>query len=257
MASARQIKTPWTAGHQNDPRADQPCQLTRTPSTTSTNKRWQWRTQAEHSRIKSGPPLMRRLGIHKNIPVSGTKLTLGLRVGFISSHLTADKLFSVNPRAITGPPKTSLVLEAKNMPALIIKPRFILGLLQWTQQQEDPITHECINRKIPSHMSAATGRSHHTRMQQQEDPITHKCINRKIPSHTNASTGSSHHTLMQQQEVPITLECSNRKFPSHSNAATGRSHHGRVERSKYSDQFHLKFVKYLFRGKQNYNIFYQ
>ena len=42
-----------------------------------------------------------------------TKLTLGLRVGFISSHLAADKLFPVNPRAITGPPKISLLLEAK------------------------------------------------------------------------------------------------------------------------------------------------
>ena len=66
---------------------------------------------------------MRGLGIHKNILVSGTKLKLGLRVGFISSHLTADKLFPVNPRAITGPPKMSPLLEAKSMPALIIKPR--------------------------------------------------------------------------------------------------------------------------------------
>ena len=69
---------------------------------------------------------MRRLGIHKNIPVSGTKLTLGLRVGFISSDLTVNKLFPVNPRAITGPPKMSLLLEAKSMRALIIKPRLIL-----------------------------------------------------------------------------------------------------------------------------------
>ena len=69
---------------------------------------------------------MRGLDIHKNIPVSVTKLTLGFRVFFISSHLTANKLFSVNPRAITGPPKMSLLLEAKSMPALIIKPRLIL-----------------------------------------------------------------------------------------------------------------------------------
>ena len=41
--------------------------------------------------------LMRRLGIHKNIPVSDTRLTLGRRIYFISSHLTADKLFPVNP----------------------------------------------------------------------------------------------------------------------------------------------------------------
>ena len=69
---------------------------------------------------------MRILNVHKNIPVSITKLTLGLRVGFISSHLIADKLFPVNPRAITGLPKMTLLLEAKIMPALIIKPRFIL-----------------------------------------------------------------------------------------------------------------------------------
>ena len=55
------------------------------------------------------------------ILVSLTKLTLGLRVGFISSHLTADKLFLVNSRAITGPPDMSLLLEAKSTPALIIK----------------------------------------------------------------------------------------------------------------------------------------
>ena len=69
---------------------------------------------------------MRGLNVHKNIPVSITKLTFGLRVGLISSHLIADKLFPVNPKAITGPPKMSLLLEAKSMPALIIKPRFIL-----------------------------------------------------------------------------------------------------------------------------------
>ena len=40
--------------------------------------------------------------------------------------MTADKLFPVNPTAITGPPRKSLLLEAKIMPALIIKPRFIL-----------------------------------------------------------------------------------------------------------------------------------
>ena len=69
---------------------------------------------------------MRRLGIHQNIPVSGTQLTLGLRVGFIGSHLSVDKLFPVNPRAITGPPKMSFLLEAKSVPALIIKPKLIL-----------------------------------------------------------------------------------------------------------------------------------
>ena len=69
---------------------------------------------------------MRTLDIHNNIPVSVAKLMLGLRVGFISSHLVVDKLFPVNPRAITGPPKMSILHEAKGMPALIIKPRPIL-----------------------------------------------------------------------------------------------------------------------------------
>ena len=61
----------------------------------------------------SGPTLMRGLNVHENIPVSITKLTLGLQVGFISSHLIVDKLFIINPSAITGPPKMSLLLEAK------------------------------------------------------------------------------------------------------------------------------------------------
>ena len=74
--------------------------------------------------LKSGPPLMRGLDIPKNITVSVTKLTLGLRVGFISSHLTADKLFPVNSRTITWssddePP----VWSEKHA---FIKPRLIL-----------------------------------------------------------------------------------------------------------------------------------
>ena len=67
---------------------------------------------------------MRRLGIHKNISVSDTKLTLGLRVCFIC--LITDELFPVNPRAITGPPTMSHLLEAKSMKVLIIKSRLIL-----------------------------------------------------------------------------------------------------------------------------------
>ena len=66
------------------------------------------------------------LDIHKNIPVSVTKLKLGFLVGFSSSHLTANKLFPVKGRAITGPPNVSLLLEAQSVPALIIKPRLIL-----------------------------------------------------------------------------------------------------------------------------------
>ena len=86
-------------------------------STIHINKLRQWRTRTEHCRLKSLPPLMRGLDIHKNSPVSVTKLTLGLQVGFISSHLTANKLFPVSLRAITWPPKMSLLLEAKSMPA--------------------------------------------------------------------------------------------------------------------------------------------
>ena len=80
-------------------------------STTLTNKRRQCRTRAEDHRLKSGLPLTRGLDIHKNPPVSVTKLTLSLRVGFISSHFLTEKLFQVHSRAITGPPKVSLMLE--------------------------------------------------------------------------------------------------------------------------------------------------
>ena len=41
-------------------------------------KRRQSLTRAEHRSLKSGPPLMRGLDIHKISPVSVTKLTLGL-----------------------------------------------------------------------------------------------------------------------------------------------------------------------------------
>ena len=54
---------------------------------------------------------MRGLDVHENIEVSDTKLMLGLRVCFISSDLTANKLFLINLRAITGPPKMSLLLD--------------------------------------------------------------------------------------------------------------------------------------------------
>ena len=36
------------------------------------------------------------------------------------------KFFTVNPKLITGPPKMSLLLEAKSIPALIIKLRLTL-----------------------------------------------------------------------------------------------------------------------------------
>ena len=97
---------------------------------------------------------MRGLNVHKNIPVSITKLTLGLRVGFISSHLIEDKLLSVNPRSITSPQKMSLLLEAKSMPALIIKPRFIHVMhtddLDWykTSNQQGKMLVQNLNRIV-------------------------------------------------------------------------------------------------------------
>ena len=109
---------------------------------------------SRNRRLKSGPPLMRGLNVHKNIPVSITKLMLGIRVGFISSHLTADKHFPVTPRAITGPPNMSLLLEAKSMPALIIKSRFILVShtddLGWyiTSNQQGKMFVQNLNRII-------------------------------------------------------------------------------------------------------------
>ena len=97
---------------------------------------------------------MRALDIHNNSPVSVTKLTLGLRVGFIGSHLTANKLFPVNPRAITGPPKISLLLEAKSMRALVIKPRLVLVTntddLGWyiTSNQQGQMFVQNLNRIV-------------------------------------------------------------------------------------------------------------
>ena len=75
---------------------------------------------------------MRGLDVHQNIDVSDTKLMLGLRVCFISSDLTANKLFPINPRAITGPPKMSLLLEVESPSAYIIEPWLILGILVMT-----------------------------------------------------------------------------------------------------------------------------
>ena len=97
---------------------------------------------------------MRRLYFHKNFPVLVTKLTLGLLVGSISSHLTVDKLLPVNPRMMSGPPKMSVLLEAKSMPALIIKPRIILVAhmndLGWyiTSNQQGQMLVQNLNRII-------------------------------------------------------------------------------------------------------------
>ena len=69
---------------------------------------------------------MKGLDVHENIDVSDTNLMLGLRVCFISTDLTANKLFPINPRAVTGPPKMSLLLVVKSTSALIIELRLIL-----------------------------------------------------------------------------------------------------------------------------------
>ena len=60
---------------------------------------------------------MRGLDVHENVDVSDTKLMLGLRVCFISSDLTANKLFLINPGVMTGLPKMSLLLEVENTSA--------------------------------------------------------------------------------------------------------------------------------------------
>ena len=67
---------------------------------------------------------MRGLNVHENIDVSDTKLMLGLRVCFICSD-SKKKLFPINPRVVTGPPKMSLLLEVESTSALIIEPRLI------------------------------------------------------------------------------------------------------------------------------------
>ena len=109
---------------------------------------------------------MRGLNVH--IPVSNTKLTIDLRVGFISSHLIADKLFPINPRAIKGSPKMSLVLDAKSMPALIIKPRFILVThtddLGWyiTSNQQLKMVVQNLNRIVRKpNVTPRRSRLHH------------------------------------------------------------------------------------------------
>ena len=69
---------------------------------------------------------MRELDVHENTVVSDTKLMIGLRVCFISSDLTANKLFPINPRAVTGPPKMSVLNEVESTSSLIIEQRLIL-----------------------------------------------------------------------------------------------------------------------------------
>ena len=122
--AADQQPPSWTACCRNDPPADQPYQQPHTPVHHRSSL-----TRAEHHRlIRVEYHLLYEETGHswEHNPVSVTKLTLGLRVGFICSHLIADNLLPVNQRAITGPPKMSLLHEAKITHALKIKPRLIL-----------------------------------------------------------------------------------------------------------------------------------
>ena len=71
-------------------------------SPTRTDLGRQWRTRAEHSRRKSGPPLTSGLDVHENIDVSDTKLMLGLWVCFISSPAWLDSVDRALVNRITG-----------------------------------------------------------------------------------------------------------------------------------------------------------
>ena len=124
---------PWTACSQNDMAAD-PALPTDSHTSSSSQpisggsdelKPNTADYRVDHHLLGEHPLIIRRKS-NKNIHVSHTKLTLGFQVGFISSHLTADKLFPILPKATTGLSKVSLMLEAKSIPALIIKPRLIL-----------------------------------------------------------------------------------------------------------------------------------
>ena len=70
-----------------------------------------------------------------------TKLTLFLRVGFINSHLKADKHFPANLKAITSPLKMSFMLEVKGSPKLIIKTTLIIAVhsedIDWSDTNKD------------------------------------------------------------------------------------------------------------------------
>ena len=73
---------------------------------------------------------MGTLDVHQNIPASDTNLTSSLRINFISPPLVMVKIIPI--RAITSPPKMSLLLEAERTDAVAIKPRPILVATQVT-----------------------------------------------------------------------------------------------------------------------------
>ena len=172
-------------------------------STTLTNERRQCRTRPEHCRFKSGLLLMRGINIHKNIAVSVTKLMLGLLVGFISSHLTTDKLFPVNTRAIVGPPKMSLLLAAKIMPAFIIKQRLILVThtdnLSWykTSNQQGQIFVQNNNR-IVSKSNVTLGQIPYCTT---DSILIHLMFQENFPTHTKVWNSLSHRNDCRQRGV--------------------------------------------------------
>ena len=96
---------------------------------------------------------MRGLDVHEYIDVSDTKLILALLVCFISSDLTANLLFPINPR---GPPKMSFLLQVESTSALIIETRLILvtymddlgGYITSNQQEKMPVQnlHRIVRR---------------------------------------------------------------------------------------------------------------
>ena len=98
------------------------------------------------------------LASSRRLIFGGPMIALGLTGKFVhcqvrAIHLTVNN-FPVNPRAITGPPNMSLLLEAKSTPALIIKPKLILVThtddLGWniTSDQNGQMLIQNINRIV-------------------------------------------------------------------------------------------------------------
>ena len=92
--------------------------------TMTTNKWWQWWNQAKQYRLKSGPPVMKRLGIHKT--VSDIKLMLATK--YVGLALTQQWTNSSQLTQVLSCvyQRWACCLRQKNKPAFIIKPRLIL-----------------------------------------------------------------------------------------------------------------------------------
>ena len=113
------LQDPWPAYHQN-------CRLTdqTTPSPNKKRKR-RIRTQANHSRLHGGTPLMGTLAFIR----TSRHLTLNWCIASAYTTLALFcwwRLIPVNSRVITSPPKMSLLLDIERSPTVIIKPRHIL-----------------------------------------------------------------------------------------------------------------------------------